>query len=119
MNESADFVMYWWDHAAELLTRKGTVLRRFGLVTTNSITQVFQRRVVERTSRAAADLARHGDPGSPLDKGDAGRGGRAHRHDGRRGRKARRYPARSHRARLDTDQPLIALDERVGSSTRI
>jgi methylase of polypeptide subunit release factors len=48
MNESADFVMYWWDHAAALLTRKGTVLRRFGLVTTNSISQVFQRRVVER-----------------------------------------------------------------------
>ena len=48
MNDSADFVMYWWDHAAELLTRKGTVLRRFGLVTTNSISQVFQRRVMER-----------------------------------------------------------------------
>ncbi|MFT3808867.1 MAG: hypothetical protein QM698_03030 [Micropepsaceae bacterium] len=48
MNDSADFVMYWWDHAAELLNRKGTALRRFGLVTTNSITQVFQRRTIER-----------------------------------------------------------------------
>ena len=48
MNDSADFVMYWWDRAAELLTRKATRLRRFGLVTTNSITQVFQRRAVER-----------------------------------------------------------------------
>jgi hypothetical protein len=48
MNESADFVMYWWDRAAELLTRKGTALRRFGLVTTNSISQVFQRKVMER-----------------------------------------------------------------------
>jgi SAM-dependent methyltransferase len=48
MNESADFVMYWWDRAAELLTRKKTPLRRFGLVTTNSISQVFQRRVMER-----------------------------------------------------------------------
>jgi hypothetical protein len=47
MNESADFVMYWWDHAADLLTRKGTALRRFGLVTTNSLSQVFQRRVIE------------------------------------------------------------------------
>src|SRR5690606_37887641 len=36
------------DRAAELLTRKGTKLRRFGLVTTNSISQVFQRRVMER-----------------------------------------------------------------------
>lgn len=48
MNESADLVMYWWDRAAELLTRPGTRLRRFGFVTTNSITQLFQRRVVER-----------------------------------------------------------------------
>ncbi|MEL7430335.1 MAG: DNA methyltransferase, partial [Pseudomonadota bacterium] len=47
MNDSADFVMYWWDRAAEILARKGTALRRFGLVTTNSITQVFQRRVME------------------------------------------------------------------------
>ncbi len=48
VNEAADFVMYWWDHAAELLTRKKTPLRRFGLVTTNSIGQVLQRRVIER-----------------------------------------------------------------------
>ena len=40
--------MYWWDHAAELLTAKGSVLRRFGFVTTNSITQTFQRRCIER-----------------------------------------------------------------------
>ncbi|WP_363346501.1 DNA methyltransferase [Methylocystis echinoides] len=57
MNESADFVMYWWDHAAELLTRKATTLRRFGLVTTNSITQVFQRRVVERHLNAKAPVS--------------------------------------------------------------
>jgi hypothetical protein len=48
INESADYVMYWWDRAAEILTRKGTRLRRFGFVTTNSIAQVFQRRVVEK-----------------------------------------------------------------------
>jgi len=52
MNQSADFVMYWWDHAAALLTQKGTALRRFGLVTTNSISQVFQRRVMERYLKA-------------------------------------------------------------------
>ncbi|WP_426131736.1 class I SAM-dependent DNA methyltransferase [Pararhizobium sp. PWRC1-1] len=48
MNESADFVMYWWDRSAELLLKKGTSLKRFGYVTTNSISQVFQRRVMER-----------------------------------------------------------------------
>jgi SAM-dependent methyltransferase len=48
MNESADFVMYWWDRAAEFLTAKGATLRRFGLVTTNSITQEFSRRVMKK-----------------------------------------------------------------------
>jgi hypothetical protein len=48
LNESADFVMIWWDRAAELLTRRGTPLRRFGFVTTNSISQIFNRRVTER-----------------------------------------------------------------------
>ena len=48
MNDSADFVMYWWDRAAELLTRKDTRLKRFGFVTTNSITQTYQRKVVDR-----------------------------------------------------------------------
>jgi hypothetical protein len=57
MNESADFVMYWWDRAAELLARKKTRLRRFGLVTTNSISQVFQRRVMERHLNAKAPIS--------------------------------------------------------------
>ena len=59
MNESADFVMYWWDRAAELLRRKQTPLARFGLVTTNSISQVFQRRVIERhiSGKLPASLA--------------------------------------------------------------
>src|SRR5690606_13791376 len=52
MNESADFVMYWWDRAAESLAAKGTVLRRFGLVTTNSITQEFSRRVIRARMEA-------------------------------------------------------------------
>jgi hypothetical protein len=46
INKSADFVMYWWDRAAERLTEKGTRLKRFGFVTTNSITQEFSRRVM-------------------------------------------------------------------------
>lgn len=44
--ESADFVMYWWDHAAALV-RQGKV-RRFGFVTTNSLRQTFNRRVLEK-----------------------------------------------------------------------
>ncbi len=44
--ESADFVMHWWHAAAQLVARGDA--RRFGLITTNSLTQTFNRRVVER-----------------------------------------------------------------------
>lgn len=57
MNESADFVMYWWDRAAETVGRKKAITRRFGLVTTNSISQVFQRRVMERHLNAKAPIS--------------------------------------------------------------
>ena len=43
--ESADLVLYWWYKAAELLA-SGQV-ERFGFITTNSITQTFNRRVVQ------------------------------------------------------------------------
>ncbi|MCC6440958.1 MAG: class I SAM-dependent DNA methyltransferase, partial [Rhodanobacteraceae bacterium] len=43
--ESSDFVMYWWHHAATLTARGA--LRRFGLITTSSLRQTFNRRVVE------------------------------------------------------------------------
>ena len=46
--ESSDFVMYWWDHAANLLHNDASVLQRFGFVTTNSITQTFNRRVIDK-----------------------------------------------------------------------
>ncbi len=57
INPSADLVMYWWDRGAELLAQKGTRLRRFGYVTTNSITQVFQRRILERHLNAASPIS--------------------------------------------------------------
>ena len=43
--ESADFVMYWWHHAAQAV-RTGTA-ERFGFITTNSIKQTFNRRVMQ------------------------------------------------------------------------
>ncbi len=55
MPDSADFVMYWWNHAAELAASGR--LRRFGFITTNSITQTFQRRVVERHMKGEAPLS--------------------------------------------------------------
>ena len=43
---SADYVMYWWHHAAELLA--AGKIRRFGLITTNSVTQKHSRQVLAR-----------------------------------------------------------------------
>ncbi len=43
--ESADFVMFWWAKAAEETAQKRC--QRFGFITTNSIHQTFNRRVIE------------------------------------------------------------------------
>jgi hypothetical protein len=51
VQESVDFVMYWWERAAGLVSAGR--LRRFGLITTNSITQVFARRVLQRHMQPA------------------------------------------------------------------
>ncbi|MCH8490382.1 MAG: hypothetical protein LAT81_10705 [Oceanicaulis sp.] len=58
----ADFVMHFWDEAATRLLRKGTKtkptpLMRFGFITTNSITQTFSRRVIERHLAAKEPLS--------------------------------------------------------------
>lgn len=58
----ADFVMHFWDEAATRLLRKpikGQVnpLRRFGFITTNSITQTFSRRVIENHMAAKEPLS--------------------------------------------------------------
>jgi hypothetical protein len=42
---SADFVMYWWHKAADKV--RTAKARRFGFITTNSLPQTFNRRVVE------------------------------------------------------------------------
>jgi hypothetical protein len=45
MPQSADYVMYWWHRAAQEISAGRT--RRFGLITTNSLPQAFNRRVVQ------------------------------------------------------------------------
>ena len=51
MPQSADLVMFWWDKAALAArvydAKKGNGTRRFGLITTNSLRQTFNRRVLE------------------------------------------------------------------------
>jgi hypothetical protein len=53
--ENADFVMYWWHKAAELV-RAGKV-KRFGLITTNSLRQSFNRQVTETQLAAQPPLS--------------------------------------------------------------
>ena len=58
----ADFVMHFWDEAAIRLLRKVTKgkanpLRRFGFITTNSVTQTFSRRIIERHTKAKEPLS--------------------------------------------------------------
>ncbi|SFO15556.1 Type II restriction/modification system, DNA methylase subunit YeeA [Roseovarius lutimaris] len=50
MPKSADFVMFWWDKAATLArgwnAKTGKGARRFGFITTNSLRQTFNRKVL-------------------------------------------------------------------------
>ena len=93
--ESADFVMYWWEKAAELV-RDGKT-KRFGFITTNSIHQTFNRRVIEpfyKREKAAAPQLRHR-------RSSVGRFRRwcrcPHRPHRRRARQSRGHPRKSHR----------------------
>jgi hypothetical protein len=53
--ESADFVMYWWHKAAE--TVRQCRAERFGLITTNSLTMIFNRRVIDAHQIASPPLS--------------------------------------------------------------
>ncbi len=55
MPESADFVMYWWHRAAEEVAAGRT--RRAGLITTNSITQTFNRGVISAALEKGVGIA--------------------------------------------------------------
>ncbi len=116
MNESADLVMYWWDRAAELLVMPETKLRRFGFVTTNSITQLFQRRVVERHLGAKKPisllLAIADHPWTKADKDAAAvRIAMTVAETGRREGRLLEVIAESG---LATDQPRVDVRERLG-----
>jgi hypothetical protein len=54
---SADFVMYWW-HRAALEVADGRS-RRFGFITTNSISQAFSRRVIAQRLGAKKPVSLH------------------------------------------------------------
>ena len=53
--ESCDFVMYWWEHAGRLVAEKKA--KRFGFITTNSITQTFNRKIVSELLEAKKPIS--------------------------------------------------------------
>ena len=53
--ESADFVMYWWHEGAGRVSSGNA--RRSGLITTNSLTMIFNRRVVQDALSHGVSLA--------------------------------------------------------------
>lgn len=72
IGDGIDFVMFWWERAADIMSGKRSPLRRFGLVTTNSITQSFNRRVIEvhLAAKAPASLI-YAIPDHPWTKADS------------------------------------------------
>jgi hypothetical protein len=53
--ESADFVMFWWHHAAQQVATGQA--ERFGFITTNSLKQTFNRRIVQGAMDNGLSLA--------------------------------------------------------------
>ena len=43
--ETVDFVMYWWHKSADLV--QSNSIKKFGFITTNSISQVSQRKIID------------------------------------------------------------------------
>jgi len=52
---TSDYVMYWWQKAATLVGNKAA--KQFGFITTNSITQVFNRSVIDNNLSPKGNLA--------------------------------------------------------------
>lgn len=53
--DSSDLVMFWWHKAGELLC--SSQLQRFGFITTNSLRQTFNRRVLENHMNSKKPLS--------------------------------------------------------------
>ncbi len=116
MNESADFVMYWWDRSAEILLKPKSQLKRFGFVTTNSISQVFQRRVMEPYLNAKKPLSLvMSIPDHPWTKVTRDSAAvriamtvaQAGKHDGR-------LMEVTSETAVETDSPVILFEEKIG-----
>ncbi len=109
----ADFVMHFWDHAAELV-REGKA-HRFGLITTNSITQTFSRRVIEHHMGQKKPLSlTFAIPDHPWLKSADKAAVRIAMTVGVAGHHLGRLLEVVSEDALNTDQPQVGLSERVG-----
>lgn len=54
LNDSTDYVLYWWDAAAEKV--RGAECNRFGFITTSTVAQTFGRRVIQEHLRGTPPL---------------------------------------------------------------
>ena len=116
----ADFVMHFWDEAATRLLRKpvkgqANPLRRFGFITTNSITQTFSRRVIERHMTAKEPLSLvFAIPNHPWLKASDKAAVRIAMTVGEKGEHEGVLAEVVSEARLNTDTPQIALSKAEG-----
>jgi hypothetical protein len=114
-SDSIDFVMYWWDHAARLLARDGTKLRRFGFITTNSITQKFSRRVLEKHLKAEKPISLiFAVPDHPWQKAPRKAAVRIAMTVAEKGERVGRLAEVVDEGDLETDQPRVTLVEKPG-----
>lgn len=120
----ADFVMHFWDEAARHLTakpaKKGAAnpLRRFGFITTNSITQTFSRRVVERWMTAKEPLSLvYAVPDHPWMKSAEKAAVRIAMTVAQAGHHEGVLAEVVSEAELNTDTPKVELDSREGKVT--
>ncbi|GAA6154974.1 hypothetical protein NBRC116588_04470 [Pyruvatibacter sp. HU-CL02332] len=115
----ADFVMHFWDKAAELVRpgagKKGKP-RRFGLITTNSITQTFSRRVIEHHMGQKKPIGLlMAIPDHPWLKSADKAAVRIAMTVGVPGAVVGQLKTVVREADLNTDQPVVELTTRVGS----
>ncbi|MDE0203716.1 MAG: class I SAM-dependent DNA methyltransferase [Rhodospirillaceae bacterium] len=116
----ADFVMHFWDEAATRLLRKPVKgktnpLRRFGFITTNSVTQTFSRRVIERHARAKEPLSLvYAVPDHPWQKAAGKAAVRIAMTVAARGEREGTLAAVERESGLNTDTPVVELREREG-----
>ncbi len=116
----ADFVMHFWDEAATRLLRKPVKgktnpLRRFGFITTNSVTQTFSRRVIERHARAKEPLSLvYAVPDHPWQKAAGKAAVRIAMTVAARGERKGTLATVERESGLNTDTPVVELTAREG-----